>query len=154
MARHIGAQVKAFGVSNALRAKKFSRSKGLTKGNKNYRPSYRMSAGFQVAQIDEGSVSVKHFLGNNHGISDTAERAEIVEKALIGYALALEGPYRVEYKGDGEQAYLVVRDPVNPVIGETLRKAAELVSEQRLSGAQAVKQLLGWADLNDKGEDW
>ena|SRR5690349_1499349 len=156
MGRHRESQIKAFGISNALRARGFTRSQELSRSRKNH----RMSAGFQADQIDENSVSIKHFLGNNHGIVEAAERTEIVEKALISYALALEGPYSVRYKGEGEQAYLVVQDPVDPVIGETLRKAAALLRELPGSAARTTnakidaEHLERWADLADKGENW
>jgi len=156
VARHMNSGVKAYGVSNALRARGLTRSEELSRSRKDH----RMSAGYQVAQLDDDSVRIRHHLGNGHRITLAADRAAKVEAELTKYTEILENGYAVVHHGEGEQAYLIVRNPVSPLVGETLRKAAKLVRELPGSAARTAnaaivaEHLEGWATLADGGKGW
>lgn len=156
MGRHVNSEARAFGVSNSLRSQKFPRSKEVSKSRKDH----RMSAGYQAVQHDPDSVLVKHNLGSGHRITLAADRAARVEAELTAYAEALTPAYAVQRYGEGEQAYLLVRNPVHPAVGETLRKAAKLIRELPGSAAKTTnaaiiaEHLENWAVLAESNKDW
>ena len=157
MARQIESGMRAWGISNALRARKFPRSERISRKD---RKDSRMSAGSQAVQVDKDTIRVTYFLGNNHRIVSAAERAETVETQLALYTEALSATYRITHHGEGEQAYLIFREAVHPAAGEALRKAAQRIRELPGSAARTAnaaivaEHLEGWAKLTDNGDDW
>jgi hypothetical protein len=164
MAREYGAGIKAWGISNSLTAR--GRTRGVLRSaqlDKKNRKDQRVSAGYRATNVDENKVRIEHVLGNNHRLRTADERARVIQDWLDIYEELLQGVYRVTRHGDGEQGYLLVKDPPNPVEVRTLRKASETVKELGLSATAAaraskfleVSELLeSWAKAADAGEDW
>lgn len=149
MPRQVGSGLKAWGISNTLRSLKFDRSERI---NPKDRKDKRMSAGFRADQVDERTVSLKHDLGNKHGITTAKERNARVEEFLGLYQEALKERFVLTKVGEGEFAYLVVRELPNPAVGEALRQAADRFF--KMGDAVASDSLRRWADFADQGEEW
>jgi hypothetical protein len=147
MARHQGAGLTGYGVSNTLKSQGLERSERIaTRGGKNGKDT----SGFKVKLLDTQAermdrvVRVEHFLGTNHGITDAAEREQIVSNALTTYSTILQRSFLVTREGKGEKEHLLVRERPDPVITETLREVAARLS--KAGAAKATVALVnGWA---------
>lgn len=152
MARHMGAGIKAWGISNTLGSKSggaFARSVRMNPKNPK---DQRMTAGFRADQVDEKTARVFYSLGDRHGITSAAERQEIIEKYLGEYAASLASRFRVTFGGIGEQQYITVTELPNPAVADTLMRAAEALV--KLGDHHAAAHLLDWAEKDGNGEDW
>lgn len=147
--RYVGATLQASGISNTLRAMGNARSERISPKN---RKDTRRTAGFKVFTFAEDAVQVKYDLGNRHGLTTEADRAEEVAKHLDKYKAELVDRFAVTKVGEGTDAYLLIRKYPDKKVGEALRKAAERMDDRGDHGA--ATRLIAWAQMADKGEDW
>lgn len=153
MSRREGAPVRAHGVSMSLRSRAvgpFSRSERI---NPKDRTDQRRTAGFIATQVDDGTVKLQHHLGTRHGVVKTADRDRIVDEHLDRYQTALQDRFRITKVGAGEQAHLLLRDTVNPLVAQTLLTAAERFAKGGVNDP-AARMLRRWAKLAEDGETW
>lgn len=147
------ARVSSVGVSRILKLADHKRSE--QKDPKN-RSDNRRTKGFIVTDLAPHVVRVTHDLGDRHGITSTAERTKEVHYHLAAYKKSLpESRFVSEVNGDGEYAFLVVKDVPDPAVGVILRRAADCMIDTRSMGSvgkAASAMLREWADLADRGE--
>jgi hypothetical protein len=149
MARQQGAGVKAWGISNTLRSNGCARSERLDPTD---RKNQRTGPGFKVTTVSETIVRLEYSLGTNHRIVDAGDREATVSSNLDKYAALLQANFITERSGTGEKAHLLVRERPNPLIAQTLRRAAAILKSAKNSGAAEKLEL--WASLSDEGLDW
>lgn len=149
MARHIGAGITGYGISNTLRSLKNERSERI---NPKDRKDKRVTSGFSVKPGGEGEVTVSYVFGSKHGITNAADRVALVEAQLAKYHADLQDRFKVTLAGAGEQQYLVVTDLPDPAVADTLKTAADRLF--KLGDKAASEKLLRWARLAEYGEEW
>lgn len=144
-----------WGVSRSLASAEFTASRRINPGK---RGDQRMTTGFVVRKTGDTTAEVRHHLGTDQRMYGTkADRDEAVTTALTAYADYLRSGPRskalvVTHVRKGDDQWLTVQEKADPVIGQTLRHAADRL--EGLGAVQVADCLRLWAEKAEKGVAW